>query len=86
MLGRAGERGQQRRKADAARGVSTWDNSTDMETWLLEERERKIEELEEQANEERMAGEGNEDAAEDDNTGAVDRNELNRMLPGLDRV
>lgn len=34
VLGRAGERGQARRKADAAKGVCTWRNSPDIERWM----------------------------------------------------
>lgn len=38
MLGRAGERGQARRKADANKGVCTWRNQPDMEKWMEDEK------------------------------------------------
>lgn len=38
MLGRAGERGQARRKADANRGVCTWRNQPDIEKWMHDEK------------------------------------------------
>lgn len=34
MLGRAGERGQERRKAEAAKGICTWRNQPDIEKWM----------------------------------------------------
>jgi hypothetical protein len=41
VLGRAGERGQQRRLADANEGVCTWDNYRDVETFIQREAEAK---------------------------------------------
>ncbi|KAI7786142.1 30S ribosomal protein S2 [Diaporthe eres] len=38
VLGRAGERGQARRKADANKGVCTWRNQPDMEKWMEDEK------------------------------------------------
>lgn len=38
MLGRAGERGQARRKADANKGVCTWRNQPDIEKWMEDEK------------------------------------------------
>lgn len=40
VLGRAGEKGQNRRKADAGRGLCTWNNPPDIETWIQEKRAR----------------------------------------------
>lgn len=38
MLGRAGERGQARRKADANKGVCTWRNQPDIQQWMDDEK------------------------------------------------
>lgn len=38
VLGRAGERGQARRKADANKGVCTWRNQPDMQKWMDDEK------------------------------------------------
>lgn len=38
MLGRAGERGQARRKAEANKGVCTWRNPPDIEKWMKDEK------------------------------------------------
>lgn len=40
MLGRAGERGQERRKADAAKGVCTWRNPPDVQKWMDDEQSK----------------------------------------------
>ncbi|KAK7732279.1 37S ribosomal protein, mitochondrial [Cytospora paraplurivora] len=44
VLGRAGERGQERRKRDANSGVCTWRNPADIDKWLQDERARKAKE------------------------------------------
>lgn len=36
VLGRAGEQGQKRRKADARKGLCTWRNPPDVTAWLRE--------------------------------------------------
>jgi hypothetical protein len=41
VLGRAGERGQKRRLADANDGVCTWENYRDVETFIQREAESK---------------------------------------------
>lgn len=38
VLGRAGERGQARRKADANKGICTWRNPPDVEKWMQDEK------------------------------------------------
>lgn len=38
VLGRAGERGQARRKADANKGICTWRNPPDVEKWMEDEK------------------------------------------------
>lgn len=41
VLGRAGERGQMRRKADAADGIRTWDPREDVEKFILKDTKAK---------------------------------------------
>ncbi|ROW15705.1 hypothetical protein VPNG_02213 [Cytospora leucostoma] len=48
VLGRAGERGQERRKKDANGGVCTWRNPADIDKWMQDERARKAKELQAQ--------------------------------------
>lgn len=40
VLGRAGEQGQKRRKADAKKGLCTWKNPPDVANWLQEAKAR----------------------------------------------
>lgn len=42
VLGRAGERGQARRKADAEKGICTWRNPEDVQKWMDDERSKAI--------------------------------------------
>ena len=44
VLGRAGERGQQRRLADANDGISTWENPSDVETFISKDATTKAKE------------------------------------------
>lgn len=37
VLGRAGERGQERRKRAAAQGICTWRNPSDIQKWMIDE-------------------------------------------------
>ncbi len=48
VLGRAGERGQQRRLADAKAGVVPWQNPQDVERFIFLDAKRKAEEAEEE--------------------------------------
>lgn len=52
VLGRAGERGQERRKRDASGGVCTWRNPADIDKWMQDERARRAKELQAQRGEE----------------------------------
>lgn len=38
VLGRAGERGQARRKADAKKGICTWRNQPDIQKWMEDQK------------------------------------------------
>lgn len=60
VLGRAGERGQERRKADANRGVCTWRNQADVDKWMLDEKAKKAKELMAQKDAERPNAAGGE--------------------------
>jgi hypothetical protein len=60
VLGRAGERGQERRTADANRGVCTWRNQADIEKWMLDEKAKKAKEMMAQKEAERPHGQGGE--------------------------
>lgn len=55
VLGRAGERGQARRKRDAERGICTWRNPSDVQKWMDDEQSKAVQ-AREAAREERGAG------------------------------
>lgn len=40
VLGRAGERGQARRKADAKKGICTWRNQPDIQKWMADQKNK----------------------------------------------
>lgn len=60
VLGRAGERGQARRKADANSGVCTWRNPPDIQKWMDDEKSKAGREAtaERDAEEARASGDG----------------------------
>lgn len=60
VLGRAGERGQERRTADANRGVCTWRNQADIEKWMRDEKAKKAKEMMAQKEAERPNRQGGE--------------------------
>ncbi|KAG8162669.1 hypothetical protein KVR01_007147 [Diaporthe batatas] len=57
VLGRAGERGQARRKADAEKGICTWRNADDIQKWMFDEHHRAVQAREEAMEEARKARE-----------------------------
>ncbi|KAJ0108998.1 hypothetical protein J7T55_005546 [Diaporthe amygdali] len=59
VLGRAGERGQERRKADAARGVCTWRNPPDIEKWMNDEKKNRASVAEAEIEAARAEAQGN---------------------------
>ena len=58
MLGRAGERGQERRKAEAANGICTWRNQPDIEKWMEDEKARAASAAQAEAEAERASAQG----------------------------
>lgn len=67
VLGRAGEQGQKRRKADAGRGLCTWNNPPDIEKWIKENKAKESAELGVDEGEEGEGGDGRGEEVEDDN-------------------